>query len=97
MKARTICLCRLLEEKSIIEAVEEQLTEKIMFCCRRIWKTIVLLAETETSAVNIFSEIKIQKKMWKFIQSSKFHVFFAFCFFFSLVHTTHTKPPFFVN
>lgn len=84
MKARTICLCRLLEVKSIIEAVEEQLTEKITFCCRRIWKTIMLVAKTETSAVNIFSDrfqIK-KKKMWKFIQSSKFHIFLAFCFLF---------------
>lgn len=105
MKARTICLYRLLEIKSIIEAVEGQIAKTTMcFVARGFGKTVTHLAKPETSAVDVFSDRFIDKevlalwKMWKFIQNSEFHIFLAFCLFgFALIHKTHVQSSCFVN
>lgn len=62
MKARTICLYRLLNVKSVIDIMEEQIAKKTMcFVVRGSRETMMLLAKPETSAVEVFSNGFIDK------------------------------------
>lgn len=62
MKARTMCLYRLLNIKSVIEVMEEQIAKKTMcFVVRESGETILLLAKPETSVVEVFSNGFIDK------------------------------------
>lgn len=62
MKARTICLYRLLDVKSVTEVMEEQIAEETMcFVVRGSGETITLLAKPEASVVEVFSNGFIDK------------------------------------
>lgn len=62
MKARTMCLYRLLNIKSVIEVMEEQIAKKTMcFVVRGSGETIMLLAKPENSVVEVFSNGFIDK------------------------------------
>lgn len=62
MKARTMCLYRLLNIKSVIEVMEERIAKKTMcFVVRGSGETVMLLAKPEASVVEVFSSGFIDK------------------------------------
>lgn len=62
VKARTICLYGLLNVKTIIEVMEEQIAKMTMcFVVRESKETIILPAKPDASGVEIFSNELIDK------------------------------------
>lgn len=100
VKARTICLYGLLNVKSVIEVMEEQIVKKTMCIFVRGYKeTIILPAKPEASVVEIFSDGLIDKVV-SFYEKQNFelHSFPALCFFgFALIHKTPIKFLYFVS
>lgn len=68
MKARTICLYRLLDVKSVMEVMEEWMAKKTMcFVVRGSGETIMLLAKPEASVVEVFSN-RLMIKWFQFYE-----------------------------